>query len=149
MESGNEAKAVVTRIADQVPAAAMDTSTRASNATHFAAPLAVLAAAAMVASDHQAPKQPETYADRLDKISKSDVSPALVSTLGSKTKVIGRWTEEEQGAFIQGLKSYGRNWKRVQGLVKTRTLTQIRTHAQKFFRKVSCSLALSLCSQNS
>jgi SHAQKYF class myb-like DNA-binding protein len=48
----------------------------------------------------------------------------------------GRWTELENAAFIAGLKRYGRNWPKVQQVVKTRNLTQIRTHAQKFFKKI-------------
>ena len=45
--------------------------------------------------------------------------------------VRGRWTEEEHEAFEAGLHRYGTNWKRVQEFVPTRTLIQIRTHAQK------------------
>jgi len=33
---------------------------------------------------------------------------------------------------------YGRDWKKVQALLKTRNIVQIRTHAQKVFKK--CSL---------
>jgi SHAQKYF class myb-like DNA-binding protein len=51
--------------------------------------------------------------------------------------ISGRWTEEEQSAFIEGLGKYGKNWKKISQLVKTRSLTQIRTHAQKFFKKVA------------
>ncbi len=31
---------------------------------------------------------------------------------------------------------YGKDWKKMQGLIKSRTLVQIRTHAQKVFKKV-------------
>lgn len=31
---------------------------------------------------------------------------------------------------------YGKDWKSMQPLIKTRTLVQIRTHAQKVFKKV-------------
>ena len=31
---------------------------------------------------------------------------------------------------------YGKDWKKMQPLIKTRTLVQIRTHAQKVFKKV-------------
>jgi SHAQKYF class myb-like DNA-binding protein len=48
----------------------------------------------------------------------------------------GRWTEMENAAFVAGLKRYGRKWPKIQRVVKTRNLTQIRTHAQKFFKKI-------------
>ena len=47
----------------------------------------------------------------------------------------GQWTEQECNNFIRGLKTYGKNWKQVAVLVKTRSLPQIRSHAQKFFMK--------------
>jgi hypothetical protein len=31
---------------------------------------------------------------------------------------------------------YGKDWKKMQPLIKTRTLVQIRTHAQKVFKKI-------------
>lgn len=50
---------------------------------------------------------------------------------------IGRWTREEHLAFIKGLELYGKGWKKIAGLIKTRTVVQIRTHAQKYFLKLS------------
>jgi SHAQKYF class myb-like DNA-binding protein len=46
----------------------------------------------------------------------------------------GRWTAEEHVAFEQGLADVGRDWKSIQKMVPTRSLTQIRTHAQKHFK---------------
>ena len=43
----------------------------------------------------------------------------------------GRWTQKEHMAFLEGLNLYGRNWSKVAQLVKTRTSTQVRSHAQK------------------
>ena len=47
-----------------------------------------------------------------------------------------RWTPEEHRLFLQGIMMYGKDWKSMQPLIKTRTLVQIRTHAQKVFKKV-------------
>ena len=35
-----------------------------------------------------------------------------------------------------GLKKFGKNWKRVEAFIGTRTGTQIRSHAQKFFNRI-------------
>jgi SHAQKYF class myb-like DNA-binding protein len=48
----------------------------------------------------------------------------------------GRWTKEEHSAFLQGLKMYGKEWKKVAAKVRTRTVVQTRTHAQKYFQKL-------------
>jgi SHAQKYF class myb-like DNA-binding protein len=52
-------------------------------------------------------------------------------------KNLGRWTFEEQAAFVRGLSEHDSDWKAISLLVKTRSLTQIRTHAQKFFKRRS------------
>lgn len=48
----------------------------------------------------------------------------------------GRWTQEEHRLFLEGIKAYGKDWKKMQPLIKTRSLVQIRTHAQKVFKKL-------------
>nr|CCA19758.1 conserved hypothetical protein [Albugo laibachii Nc14] len=48
---------------------------------------------------------------------------------------IGRWSKREHELFLQGLKLYGKSWKKIAKLVSTRTLVQIRTHAQKYLQK--------------
>mmetsp|Transcript_36047 Transcript_36047/g.36732 ORF Transcript_36047/g.36732 Transcript_36047/m.36732 type:complete len:442 (-) Transcript_36047:452-1777(-) len=48
----------------------------------------------------------------------------------------GRWTDEEHALFLEGLRLYNKNWKKLASLVKTRTCVQIRTHAQKYFGKL-------------
>ena len=52
----------------------------------------------------------------------------------------GRWTREEHEAFLLGLKKYGKEWKKVAAQVRTRTVVQTRTHAQKYFQKLHKSL---------
>ena len=45
----------------------------------------------------------------------------------------GRWSLMEHVRFLEALKMYGKNWKKVEEYVATRTSTQARSHAQKFF----------------
>ena len=49
---------------------------------------------------------------------------------------IGRWSDEEHQKFIDGILEYGNEWKKVQQIIKTRSSTQARSHAQKFFLRV-------------
>ncbi|OMJ81514.1 hypothetical protein SteCoe_17979 [Stentor coeruleus] len=46
---------------------------------------------------------------------------------------IGRWTKVEHRKFLEGLKMHGRNWKLISDIIKTRSSTQVRSHAQKYF----------------
>lgn len=48
----------------------------------------------------------------------------------------GRWTSYEHFKFLEALKIYGKEWQKVQQHVNTRTSTQARSHAQKFFVKL-------------
>ena len=48
----------------------------------------------------------------------------------------GRWTNEEHQKFIEGILKHGNEWKRVQSVIKTRSSTQARSHAQKFFLRM-------------
>lgn len=50
---------------------------------------------------------------------------------------VGRWTKKEHELFLEGLRLYGKSWKKISSLVNTRTLVQIRTHAQKYLQKQS------------
>jgi SHAQKYF class myb-like DNA-binding protein len=45
----------------------------------------------------------------------------------------GRWTPLEHLKFIEAMWLYGNEWKRVQTHIGTRTSSQARSHAQKFF----------------
>jgi len=56
---------------------------------------------------------------------------------GSQGENTGRWTAEEHNLFLQGLELHGKGWKKIAGLIKSRTVVQIRTHAQKYFQKLA------------
>ena len=54
----------------------------------------------------------------------------------------GRWTKEEQFRFMEGIVKYKNDWKSIQMNIRTRSSTQVRSHAQKFF--LMCKKALLL-----
>ena len=60
---------------------------------------------------------------------------------GNGSQNTGRWTKEEHEAFLKGLEQSGKKpkdgkkWKEFQTFIPTRTLHQIKSHAQKYFRK--------------
>jgi len=51
-------------------------------------------------------------------------------------KTCGRWTSEEHKKFVEALKKFGKQWKKVEEYIQTRSGAQIRSHAQKYFLKI-------------
>jgi len=49
----------------------------------------------------------------------------------------GRWTKDEHEKFLDGIRIYGKEWKKIASMIDTRTVVQIRTHAQKYFQKLA------------
>lgn len=56
--------------------------------------------------------------------------------IGSKKDRVGRWTQSEAYLFETLLERYGKNWKNIHQYMKGRSLSQIRSHGQKFFGKI-------------
>jgi len=56
----------------------------------------------------------------------------------------GRWTIEEKQRFINGLRYYGKDWKKVEKYIGTRCGAQVRSHAQKFFINVKKNQDISI-----
>ena len=48
----------------------------------------------------------------------------------------GKWSKDEHEKFLEGIVLYGTKWKKVKTLIETRTVVQVRSHAQKFFIKM-------------
>ena len=49
---------------------------------------------------------------------------------------LGRWSYEEHKRFVRSIVKYPNNWVKITKEVKTRSDVQIRSHSQKFFKKL-------------
>lgn len=96
--------------------------------------------------------------DDVSELTGVSATDAADNTKGSKRKrplqlkkeqTNGRWTPEEHTSFLQGLKIFGREWKKVAQQIPTRTSAQIRSHAQKYFAKVERENSMSFQDQAS
>ena len=55
---------------------------------------------------------------------------------GKKEEKVGRWSESEHQIFLRGLERHGKQWKTIATMIGSRTVVQVRTHAQKYFQKM-------------
>lgn len=85
--------------------------------------------------------QPESQELRLD--DQDQQQPTTTNFYyDGKSYFSGRWKKEEHKKFIDAIIQYGNDWRQVQKTVGTRTSTQARSHAQKFFDKLKKSKLL-------
>ncbi|XP_062103034.1 protein REVEILLE 3-like [Humulus lupulus] len=55
------------------------------------------------------------------------------------TKPRQTWTEQEHEKFVEAIKLFHRDWKKIETFIGSKTVIQIRSHAQKYFEKISKS----------
>ncbi|CAA0812941.1 Protein REVEILLE 6 [Striga hermonthica] len=55
------------------------------------------------------------------------------------TKSRESWTEPEHDKFLEALQLFDRDWKKIEAFVGSKTVIQIRSHAQKYFLKAQKS----------
>jgi SHAQKYF class myb-like DNA-binding protein len=116
-----------------------------TGASTIATAAAAAAAAAAVASagspvGKAAPKGPSKKKKSQVTVTMATAAAAAAAQLGgqgAQGENTGRWTAEEHRLFLQGLELHGKGWKKIAGLIKSRTVVQIRTHAQKYFQKLA------------
>ncbi|KAJ6320304.1 hypothetical protein OIU78_015653 [Salix suchowensis] len=63
------------------------------------------------------------------------------------TKSRESWTEQEHDKFLEALQLFDRDWKKIEAFVGSKTVIQIRSHAQKYFLKVQKSGTTAVASQ--
>ncbi|KAB2002976.1 hypothetical protein ES319_D11G100800v1 [Gossypium barbadense] len=51
------------------------------------------------------------------------------------TKSRESWTDQERDKFLEALQLFDRDWKKIEAFVGSKTVIQIRSHAQKYFLK--------------
>ena len=49
---------------------------------------------------------------------------------------IGRWTKQERIKFAEALYHFGMDWNKINAYISTRNIIQLRSHAQKFLKKL-------------
>ena len=60
----------------------------------------------------------------------------ISSKIKDESGPTGRWTQKEHERFLEAYKLYGKNWRLVQRHIGSRSVTQTRSHAQKYLAKL-------------
>ncbi|KAK9755785.1 hypothetical protein RND81_01G050500 [Saponaria officinalis] len=85
------------------------------------------------------------YDEKLDDLYETtlNIQEGLTSQVSKVNQRIPRrrgtpWTQDEHEAFLKGLRRYGKgDWKSIsRNCVRTKTPTQVASHAQKYYQKV-------------
>ncbi|KAJ7530265.1 hypothetical protein O6H91_15G087000 [Diphasiastrum complanatum] len=66
----------------------------------------------------------------------SEDSPKKFRKPYTITKSRESWTDQEHEKFLEALQLFDRDWKKIESFVGTKSVIQIRSHAQKYFLKV-------------
>jgi SHAQKYF class myb-like DNA-binding protein len=94
-------------------------------------------AAVPPAASINAKKQKKKKQQAATQVTMATATAATSGSQGAQGENTGRWTAEEHRLFLQGLDQHGKGWKKIASLIKSRTVVQIRTHAQKYFQKLA------------
>ncbi|XP_061998496.1 protein REVEILLE 5 isoform X1 [Rosa rugosa] len=73
---------------------------------------------------------PQNAASLAEDLSKKIRKPYTI------TKSRESWTEQEHDKFLEALQLFDRDWKKIEAFIGSKTVIQIRSHAQKYFLKV-------------
>ena len=90
------------------------------------------------------PKESPQNDNKIKFITSKQLTPTI-NVLQKKTKLKsiessynknGRWTKEEQKKFAEAILKFGNDWKKIENYINSRSITQIRSHAQKYLIKL-------------
>lgn len=116
------------------PVAATSAALKAPAPAPVRGPSAVTSASPLAASRSSIKSKKKK---RQPQVSMATAPSSGGGSLGNQGENTGRWTAEEHRLFLQGLEQHGKGWKKIASLIKSRTVVQIRTHAQKYFQKLA------------
>ncbi|ESQ49115.1 hypothetical protein EUTSA_v10021220mg [Eutrema salsugineum] len=85
------------------------------------------------------PPSSSTSTDATTTVAAAEGSSKKVRKPYTITKSRESWTEEEHDKFLEALQLFDRDWKKIEDFVGSKTVIQIRSHAQKYFLKVQKS----------
>ncbi|KAK8813315.1 hypothetical protein WA158_002907 [Blastocystis sp. Blastoise] len=88
------------------------------------------------------PEGSNSFSYSLPTQSQQNRKPKFSLKVGKENQ--GRWTKEEHELFLKGLEKFGRDWKKIASCIETRTIVQVRTHAQKYLQKLDSSKKVEL-----
>ncbi|XP_059298839.1 protein REVEILLE 6 [Lycium ferocissimum] len=92
-----------------------------------------------LASSFSNPTAATTAAAASAPLSPSDDPSKKIRKPYTITKSRESWTEPEHDKFLEALQLFDRDWKKIEAFVGSKTVIQIRSHAQKYFLKVQKS----------
>lgn len=126
-------------IASMTNAATSTTTTdyRTTVGTTATTPTIIVSPATAAISSNSAVAAGAPSNNKSSKKKKAQLGGVANGGQGASGENTGRWTAEEHRLFLQGLEQHGKGWKKIASLIKSRTVVQIRTHAQKYFQKLA------------
>eukprot|EP00584_Thalassiosira_punctigera_P025366 CAMPEP_0172577178 /NCGR_PEP_ID=MMETSP1067-20121228/138100_1 /TAXON_ID=265564 ORGANISM="Thalassiosira punctigera, Strain Tpunct2005C2" /NCGR_SAMPLE_ID=MMETSP1067 /ASSEMBLY_ACC=CAM_ASM_000444 /LENGTH=313 /DNA_ID=CAMNT_0013369863 /DNA_START=125 /DNA_END=1066 /DNA_ORIENTATION=+ len=67
----------------------------------------------------------------------ANIQESTIQAVSIKAENTGRWTAEEHRLFLAASSQYGNKWRKIAAHLQTRTASQVRTHALKYYAKVN------------
>ena len=80
--------------------------------------------------------QSNIYGSTMDGVSRQNTVTTIHKKPSKSSSLHGRWTDEEHRLFLEGIELFKKDWRSIERHIGTRTCSQIRSHAQKYFLRI-------------